>query len=193
MITACSKKLSEYLTWCDLANHLLLTLACFSSLGLCVCFHVLTFFCDDSQLLFITHTLYCMVYVCVLCMCMCTCACHECLPLFFRLLCFLSTPYQLFHMELLPSPMPILGCSLPQAYWPCYLLYALHFKVLQSLFVVSSSFPDYGPSRPEKHPLHSSPWASCCVLALPQAGTSLSWLWTSVVVDVDYVVATASC
>lgn len=79
-------------------------------------------------------------------------------------------------MELLLSPVAILGDSLPPGLLTLLPATALHFKLLQFLFIVSSSFPDYGPSMPEKHPLHLSPWASCCVLASPQAGISLPWL-----------------
>lgn len=96
-------------------------------------------------------------------------------------------------MELLLSPVAILGSLVPPDLLAMLPAIALHFKVLQSLFVVSSSFPDCGPSRPEKHPLPLISWASCCVLASPQAGTSLPWLRTNVAVGVDYVVATASC
>lgn len=94
----------------------------------------------------------------------------------FWLLCSSSTPYRAFPRETTAQPKwPLLGSLyLSLALSPAV---APPFKVLQSLFIESSSFPGAGPSsRPGKPPLHLSLWASCYVLAVSQAGTSLSWL-----------------
>lgn len=96
------------------------------------------------------------------------------LPLvFLATLLFLYPLTLFFHMKLLLSPVATSGSSPPGL---LALLPAVTSRYYSPYSLCPAPSPDYDPSRPEKPPLHLSPWASCCVLAVSQAGTSLSWL-----------------